>query len=158
MAESETRQLGNFYFALPRLICRARGGSAARAERNWVEAYIAGLAMYFIAYAAIVTALNARAIVTLVLLVFATWLCWLVVLYANALLVVGARRIGLFGGLSNARAQNILIGAEISLCALVLLRRNDWLRAIGCVWLTLVALNIAAFVILALLPRRDCSR
>ncbi len=144
-----------YYFALPRLIAWAAGGSARRTERNWTEAYFTGVVMVAITYLALVVMVGARSVVGIVLLVFATWILWLLLLYANSLLVTTGRALGLFRNLSNSRAQSILVGSETALCALVLLQGNDWLSVVGWLWLGLVAVNAAAAAALALLPARS---
>ncbi|HEY2614943.1 MAG TPA: hypothetical protein VGI42_04485 [Chthoniobacterales bacterium] len=145
-----------FYFSLPRLIVKIYGGNPARIENNGTEAWLVGLAVYFISYfffaAAIVPAGPATwsTAVRLILLVFLIWLFWLVVLYLNALIIKSLRFFGFFRTIPVRRAQSILLGISTTAMACELLGRGSVLRALGIVWLAAVALNLAAALLLNL--------
>lgn len=142
MARSDAR----YYFALPRLCVLLSGCDAMRTEQNWIEAYFVGIAVFVVSYAMLLSEFRAGAVLA-VLLLFVTWLAWLAVFYLNALVVNAVRNAGMFSRFTNARAQNILIGAETTACALALTRHAHW-ATLGWAWLLIVAGNSAAAVIL----------
>ena len=141
------------YFALLRVWTWLRGGSAERSESNWLEAYCVGLAIYLLTYLTLVAQLSANAVATIALL-FVTWLGWLLLFYLNSLVVRALRSMGALRGLSNSRAQNILIGAETIACAISLTLRPGW-EAVGYFWLIVSAANLAGALILRLLSPHD---
>jgi hypothetical protein len=145
-----------YYFALPRLISRLRGGSSMRTENNWREANLAGGAVFLVSYAAVGRLLLRDATVTEELLLglpigIATWLFWLVALYVNSLEIRLLRACGLMRQLSDARAQSILIGLTTTVfaCWLAAARSAAFLLALA--WLCAATLNLTAAAILRLL-------
>src|SRR5690349_16918340 len=81
-----------FYFALPRLLAKLRGGDSARAEQNSVEAWSANLAIYLISYLYFAGFIPAFAgwwlrPLIFVALAFLVWLFWLLVLFVNSLIL-----------------------------------------------------------------------
>ncbi len=135
-----------YYFALPRLWAFLSGGDARRSEQNAIEAYFGGIAVFVISYAMLLSQFCTGAAVALLLL-FVTWIAWLPTFYLNALVVHTLRCAGLFAGVTNARAQNVLIGAETTVCAVALTRHVQW-ATLGWTWLLIVAANSAAAVTL----------
>lgn len=89
-----------------------------------------------------------RQLLLLVPLAILVWLSWVVLLYANSLVIRLLRVLGVIGALPQSRAQTILIGIAATACAVQLARTELWSRLIGEVWLTLVALNLLAAVAL----------
>jgi hypothetical protein len=158
MRSAEPVEPGRFYFALPRVIQLMRGRSVIRAESNWIEAYFTGVAIYVLTYLLLVelTApqLSSASILWLLLLALGPWVLWLVVLYFNSVVTRALRRIGRFRTRSNSRAQNIIIGIETTIFAFVIISSATWLRVLGWIWLAIVALNLTAAVVLAVLRPR----
>ena len=50
MPDPELHAPAGFYFALPRLVMKLRGGNARRSERSWLEANLVGFAVFGISY------------------------------------------------------------------------------------------------------------
>jgi hypothetical protein len=143
-----------FYFALPRLLAKWRGGDARRAEQNSLEAWVANLAIYlvsFLYFAEFIPAFDnwwAR-VPILIALAFLVWLSWLLVLYLNSLILQLLHRCGLFRALPTRRGQAILIATATTTMAAALLGRGQLVSEIGAIWLTATAMNLAAAAILA---------
>lgn len=156
MENVEADGAGQFYFAFPRLIAWLGGAGATRTEGNCIEAYVAGVAVFSIPLLLLARVSGAQSPLALALLLFATWIVWLLVLYANSLVVRALRPIGLFRGLSPARAQNIVIGIETTIVALVLIDRGGWSGVVGWVAAILIGMDVCAAVLLALL--RETAR
>ena len=143
-----------FYFALPRLLATLRGGDPRRGEQNSTEAWVVGVASYLVSYlffAALIPATFALWLkaVLLVMLAFAVWLFWLLALYLNALILKVAHSCGLLQTLPPRRGQSALIGTTTTAMALALLPRGGVTGEIGSLWLTAVALNLIAALVLA---------
>lgn len=144
------------YFALLRLVEKWRGRSAVRSEGNWLEAYLAGICIYLISY---IFAANLwlphlrwwQAVIALFVLVFVMCVFWLAVLHVNSLLVKLSWTCGLCPDLPANRIQSVLIGIVTTALAAQLLADGSWLWWIGALWITAVALNLAAAFLLALL-------
>lgn len=140
-----------FYFALPRLLAKLRGGDATRAEQNSVEALSAHLAIYLISYLYFAGFIPAFAVWPVRLLIFLAlaffvWLFWLIVLYLNSLVLKVIR----FRSLPTRRGQSVLIATVTTAMAVVLLQRGPVSAEIGAIWLTATAMNLAAAAVLAL--------
>ena len=156
MNQSEAAiSLPRFYFALPRLMARWRGGDSARAEQNEAEAWIAGLAVYAVSYLFFfqLTPVGLRwwlAIPLWIVLAFVVLLFWLLVLYLDSLVIRFGRVIGLFRTIPDRRAQSILIGTTTTAMAVALLAHGAWISEIAVIWLISVAMNLAAAALLAL--------
>jgi len=144
-----------FYFALPRLLARWRGGDPTRAERNGSEAWIGGIATYGISYLFFLQFLpNGLSPwlngLIMVALAFVVLLVWLVLLYVNSLLIKGARLGGIFGSIPDRRAQSILIGTTVTAMAWTLVQRGGSMSEIGAIWIVAVTMNLIAAALLAL--------
>ena len=144
-----------FYFALPRLMARWRGGDSSRAEQNPAEAWIAGLAVYAVSYLFFFQLTPAglrwwQAVPLWIVLAFLVWLFWLLVLYLDSLVIRFGRLIGLFRTIPDRRAQSILIGTTTTGMACALIGHGSWISEIGVIWIISVVMNMAAAALLAL--------
>jgi len=143
-----------FYFALPRLLAKFRGGDATRVEKNGSEAWAASLSVYAISYLYfadfIPVALSwwMRALL-FGALTFLIWLFWLLVLYLNSLILKLVRSLGLFRSLPMRRGQSVLVAAATTVMAIALALRNSLVSEVGAIWLIATALNLMAALILA---------
>jgi hypothetical protein len=143
-----------FYFALPRLLAKMRGGDPIRAEQNSVEAWGANLAIYlisFLYFAGFIPFFDswwARALI-FVALAFVLWLFWLVVLYVNSLILKFLSSFGLLRSLPIRRGQCVLIATTATAMAVALLQRGALGAEIGAIWLVAIAMNLVAATILA---------
>jgi hypothetical protein len=145
----------HFYFSLLRLLAGLRGGDPRRAENNWGEACLTGIAIYLISYLFFARFVPDELKVwqqtfLFVVLVFFVCLFWLVVLYLNSLILGLLRLCGLLPAIPVRRAQSVLLGISASAMALSLLEGGSWPAEIGAIWLIAVAMNLAAAAILAL--------
>ena len=153
--EMSSKKSLQFYFALPRLIAKVRGGDAQRAESNWLEAYVVSLAIYFVQYilfaAKLVPLINQCWLIAvlLVVLLFVVWLFWVLVLSINSLVIKLLHRGGMFRAIPIRRAQSILFGILTTAMAIALLTSGSSMRMIGFGWLAAVMLNLAAAVVLS---------
>jgi hypothetical protein len=150
-----TGEFPRFYFALPRLLAKFRGGSSKRAENNGGEAWIASIASYLVSYLFfaqfIPTTLGLwSGILSLLLLGFLVWLFSLLALYLNSLVIRLLRACGLFRSIPIRRAQSILVAGTATAMSFQLLGAGGWSAEIAAIWLVAVALNLAAAAILAL--------
>jgi hypothetical protein len=150
-----TGEFPRFYFALPRLLARFRGGSSERAETNGGEAWIASIVTYLVSYlffAQFIPATPGLAltILSFVLLVFLVWLFWLLALYLNSLVIKLLQACGLFRSIPIRRAQSILVAGTASAMSLQLVQVGGWPSEIAAIWIVAVAMNLAAAAILAL--------
>jgi hypothetical protein len=150
-----TGEFPRFYFALPRLLARFRGGSSERAENNGGEAWIGSIATYLVSYlffAQFVPATLglASTILSFVLLAFLVWLFWLLALYLNSLVIKLLQACGLFHNIPVRRAQSILVAGTASAMSLQLVQGGGWSAEIAAIWIVAVAMNLAAAAILAL--------
>jgi hypothetical protein len=155
MKPAPPNELSGRYFALPRLIEKLRGGSGARSEGNWVEAYFTGIAVYLISYLFAANLLLPKlrwwqTAIVLPALLFALWIAWLIILYLNSLIAKACTILGLCPDLPRNRIQSVLIGILTTMFAAQLLTAGAWLRWIGALWIMAVALNLAAALLLAL--------
>lgn len=144
-----------FYFALPRLCASLRGGGTGRSENHWLEANVAGGAVYLISclFAARLIfpeAASWQLISLLVPLAFGMLFVWMIMLYLNSLLVKLLRACGFFETLPNARAQSVLIGLLTTAFAFGLILNGSWMRLIGVAWVAGLGLNLAAAIVLGL--------
>jgi hypothetical protein len=143
-----------FYFALPRLLSKMRGGNASRAETNAAEAWIGGVGIYAVSYLYFAGCLSEighwglRGLL-LIVLAFLVWLFWLVVLYLNSLILKLLRSVGLFRTLPMRRGQSVLINVTAAAMAMVLVQRDSFVSEISAIWLTATAMNLAAAAILS---------
>ena len=145
-----------YYFALPRLMARLRGTPAVRSEQNWLEAMVAGALVHVIIFLfAAHLLLSGRAAwqqllllvpVALLVLVF-----WSVLMYANALVITLARTAGFLRDRADRHLQSVLIGIATTFAAWQLISAGSWMRLLGLTWIAVVALNLAAAAVLALM-------
>jgi hypothetical protein len=150
-----TGEFPRFYFALPRLLARFRGGSSERAETNGGEAWIASIVTYLVNYLFfaqfIPTPLGAGPrMLSFALLVFLVWLFWLLALHVNSLVIKLLQACGLFRTIPVRRAQSILVTGTASAMAFQILQGGGWSAEIAAIWIVAVAMNLAAAAILAL--------
>jgi hypothetical protein len=153
--------LPHFYFALPRLMAKLWGGSAARTQNNWTEANIAGAASFLVSYAAALHLLTAtvttrwKQIVLVLLALLVTWLFWLMALYINSLVIKLLRACGIIRGLPDDRAQSVLIGIITTAFACWVIAANSSLRVIAVVWIAGVSLNLIAAAVLVFIAENN---
>lgn len=144
----------HYFFSLPRLVATLRGHTVERSERNWLEANVAGTAIHVVVFVFVARLLLAglspwhQALLILPIAVL-VWILWLILFYVNSLLIKRLRVIGLFRRRSDARAQSFLICLFTTLCAVILVIPGSWMRAIGILWIALVAANLLAAGLLA---------
>jgi len=155
MQEPAPNESSGSYFALLRFLRKLRGLSVARSEDNWIEAYVAGSAVFFISYVFVASMLWPQLlwwqnVILLPLLVAGVWIAWLIILYLHSLVVKLCWSVGLCTDLSRARVQSVLMGIVTTAFAAQLVARGSWLRWIGVMWIAAVALNLAAALFLAL--------
>ena len=146
-------QLPRFYFALPRLFAKFRGGDTSRAEKNGSEAWAASLAVYAISYlyfAGFVPDNLSRWMRALILiaLAFLVWLFWLLMLYLNSLILKLVHGLGLFRSLPMRRGQSVLVASLATVMAVALVLRDSLVSEVGAIWLIATALNLVAALIL----------
>ena len=152
----------HFYFALPRLVARARGVNDSPVETNWLEAKVAGGLVHGIAYlfAALVflrdLSAARQALLFLPLAVF-VWVAWLLVLYINSLVLRLLRAGGMLRQMPDDRAQGLFIGVMTTIFALALLRAGACYSFAGGLWLAALSANFLAAAVLALLPRNGTT-
>ena len=151
-----------FYFSLPRLFERWRGGCDARTEMNWTEANAVGATVHaifyvFAAHLFLGGLARWQQMILLLPLVSLVWIGWLVLLYLNTLILRLLRLGGLLRDLPDNRAQSFLVGVVATAFAIELIRAGSWLRFFGALWLAAVCLNLAAAAVLALLPRNESA-
>jgi hypothetical protein len=151
-----------FYFCLPRLLARWRGGNAARTEMNWLEANIVGGAVHLIVYLFFARLFIGdlefwQQLLLLAPLVVLVWVWWLLFLYVNSLILKFLRSVGLMRQLADNRAQSILICVTTTVFAIALVASDSWLRAIGVAWIAAVFLNQAAALLLGVSDRDESN-
>jgi hypothetical protein len=143
-----------FYFALPRLLSKMRGGSDSRAETNASEAWLVGAGIYGVSYLYFTGYLSPVSSwwlfgLLLVALAFGVWLFWLLMFYLNSLILKLLHRLGLFRTIPMRRGQSVLLVTVATTMAAALLQRGPFVSEIGAIWLTATAMNLVAAVILA---------
>jgi hypothetical protein len=147
-------QSPRFYFALPRLFAKLRGGDKARAEKNGSEAWAASLAVYAISYLYFAGFVPdnlswwMRPLI-FVALAFLVWLFWLLILYLNSLILKLVHGCGLFRSLPMRRGQSVLVASVATMMAVALALRGSFVSEIGAIWLIATVLNLVAALILA---------
>ena len=146
-----------FYFALPRLLNRMRGGTDEVSESNAAEAYLGSIGIFIITFVFGLQLLAERfsgwsLIVSAAVLVFAVWIFWLAIFYINSIFINGLRACGLFRVTPNRRAQDFFIGIVVAATSYRLSILHGWPGCIG--WLCLCALvaNFIAAILLKLIP------
>ena len=149
------QQSPQFYFALPRLLAKMRGGDATRAEKNAAEAWFGSLAVYGISYLYFAAFVPDAWIwwwrgLFFIALAFLVMLFWLLVLYLNSLVLKFLQSIGLFRSLPMRRGQSVLLAAAATVMAVALAQRDSIVSELGAIWLIAVTMNLVAAMILAL--------
>jgi hypothetical protein len=146
-----------FYFALPRLLNRMRGGTDEVSESNAAEAYLGSIGIFIITFVFGLQLLAERfsgwsLIVSAAVLVFAVWIFWLAIFYINSIFIKGLRACSLFRVTPNRRAQDFFIGIVVAATSYRLSILHGWPGWIG--WLCLCALvaNFIAAILLKLIP------
>lgn len=144
-----------FYFALPRLLAKWRGQSAARTEKNWLETNIAGTLSHLVVYVFAFQLLLAESapwnqLLLCIPLALLVWIFWLLVFYFNSWLIELLRTCGLMRRLSDSRAQSVIIGLMTTAFAVYLLFAGPCAAMLGIIWLAAVSLNLVAAAVLAL--------
>ena len=142
-----------FYFSLPRFVARIRGRDACRSENNGTEAWLAGLAFFFISYFFFSQFISwnpnhwqsAPFVIVPAVLV---WLFWILALHINSLIIKVLRGCGCFRTIPIRRAQSILLGIVTTAMACEFLTRGPVLRMLGVFWIVTTALNMAAAFVL----------
>lgn len=148
-----------FYFALPRLLNRMRGGTDEISESNAAEAYLGSIGIFAVSFLFALQLFVDRlsgwsSIVFGVGLVFAVWIFWLFVFYINSLMIKVLRACGLFRGTPNRRAQDIFIGIVVAAMAYRLSILPGWMSWIGLLCLYALGANLIAAAVLRLAPRQ----
>jgi hypothetical protein len=143
-----------FYFALPRFLALLRGGNPRRVEKNGTEAWVVSIAIYLLTYlffAGFVPPALPRWIGGLALagIAFLVFVFWIVALHLNSLILKAARTCGLFRALPVRRGQAVLIVTATTVMAFALLQRGAVAGEIAAIWITGVAMNLVAALILA---------
>ena len=146
-----------FYFALPRLLNRIRGGTDKVSESNAAESYLGSIGIFIITFVFALQLFAERfsgwsVIAFDLVLVFAVWIFWLIVFYINSLIVKLLRACGLFRGTPNRRAQDIFIAIVLAAMAYRLSILQGWLGWLGLLWLCALGANFLASILLKLIP------
>jgi hypothetical protein len=155
MKAGNENAFGDFYFALPRLLNRMRGGSDKISESNVVEAYFGGIVAFMVSFLFAWQLFACRclvwqAIAVGILLLFAVSIFWLVVFYFNSLLIKILRTCGIFCNMANRNVQDIFIQVVVVAFAYELSISVSWTRWIGIFCLLLIGVNLVAALFLAL--------
>ena len=157
------RPTPRFYFALPRLLAKLRGGDAGRAEQNGPEAWFGNAVIYAVSYlyfAGFIPQLLPwweRGLI-LIALAFLIWLFWLLVLYLNSLILKLLNSLGFIRSLPRRRGQGVLIATATTTMAIALLQRGSFAGEIGTIWLVATAMNLLAALTLALTHGEPASQ
>ena len=129
-------------------------------ESNAIEANMIGIATFAIGYLFLVRLLLvggewwSRWLIG-VLLVLATFFFLAVAIYLVSLLRRMLRRLGFMRGLSDSRAQALLVAAFTTLLAFYLIQADSWISVAGAIWVGGVVLNLLAAAVLAGSPADD---
>ena len=155
----KTANGSDFYFALPRLLNRMRGGSDKISESNAVEAYFGSIVAFMVSFLFVWQLFAGRCtgwqvITAVILLVFAVSIFWLLVFYLNSLVIKILRIGGIFRKMANRHAQDILIEVLVAVFAYELAISASWTRWIGIFCLLLLGTNLAAALLLVLYRSR----
>jgi hypothetical protein len=154
MQKRDAGAMPRFYFALPRLIQKLRGGSAERTDSDWLEANAVGAIIHVIVYVFFARLLlsslpmwqKLALLLPLALLVLLFWMLWFAIL---SVVINAAQRAGLLRAIPPSRVQGVLIGIITTAFACRFIFDSPWLRLVGWFWITAVSLNLLAACILA---------
>lgn len=146
-----------FYFALPRLLNRMRGGTDEVSESNAAEAYLGSIGTFIITFLFGLQLFAERfsgwsLIVSAALLVFAVWIFWLAIFYINSIFIKGLRACGLFRGTPNRRVQDIFVGIVVAAMSYRLSILHAWPGWAGWLCLCVLGANFLAAILLKLIP------
>ena len=149
MNQPEVNPQPRYYFALPRLLASQFGGNSERTESNWWEANLVGGLAHLIWYVFACEILLVRLrlwekLILLVPLAFLVWVCWLIALYLDSVLIRCLRLFGFLRELTNARAQSVLLGLITTAFACQLVASGSRLGVLGLIWVAAVSLNLLA--------------
>jgi hypothetical protein len=152
------RNTTSFYFSLPRLVGKILGRGSNSSEGSSLEAYAGSLVIFVITYLFFVDLATGqltgwKTVPLGIVLGFAVWIFWVGVLYLNSFLIQGLHLAGFFRRMQSLHLQDVLIGVLITLFSVELSIRNSWLRWGGILWLIFLLSNLAAALVLRLLPR-----
>ena len=144
-----------FYFSLPRLIMKLRGGNPRRSERSWAEANIVGTMVHAIVFVFAWRLLLAdmpawKQMLLLLPVIVLVLLSWSTFFYLSTQLLWLVRLAGLFRGLPNFRIHSVIIGIIVTAFAWQLVLAGSWMRVLGLVWIGAVLLNHIAAALLIL--------
>jgi hypothetical protein len=143
----KTANGSDFYFALPRLLNRMRGGSGKISESNAAEAYFGSIVFFLVSFLFTWQLFAGRctgwqAIAVGILLLFAVSIFWLLVFYINSLVIKILRTGGIFRKMANRHVQDILIEVVVAVFAYELAISDfSWTRWIGIFCLLLLGAN-----------------
>jgi hypothetical protein len=131
-----------------------RGGNSRRTETNVVEANIVGGVTFVLSYLFLAQVLSIDhsgwgKMAILGLLVFGTFVFWLVALYLLAVLIRMLRAIDLLSTVPDSRAQVLFVAVLTTIFAISLLQARSWASALGAIWVAAVVLNYGAAAVLA---------
>jgi hypothetical protein len=143
-----------FYFALPRLLALLRGGNPRRVEKNGTEMWVVSIAMYLISFlffaGLISVGLPAWLIgVSLAGMAVFVFVFWVIALHLNLLVLKLVWACGFFRALPVRRGQAVLVVVATTAMAFLLLQRGTFGSEIAAIWITGVAMNLVAALILA---------
>jgi hypothetical protein len=146
---------GDFYFALPRLLNRMRGGSDKISESNAAEAYFGSIVVFLVSFLFAWQLFVGRctgwqAIAVGILLLFAVSIFWLFVVYFNSLLIKILRTGGIIRKMANRYAQDVFIQVVVAALAYELSISVSWTRWLGIFCLLLLGANVVAALLLFL--------
>ena len=159
MKTENENAFGDFYFALPRLLHRMRGGTDKISESNAVESYFGSIVAFMVSFLFAWQLFACRcpgwqAIGVGIFLLFAVSISWLFVFYFNSLLIKILRTCGIFRKMANRHAQDIFIQVVVAAFAYELSISVSWTRWIGIFCLLLLGTNLAAALLLVLYRSR----
>jgi hypothetical protein len=159
MTNTKSKIPAGFYFSLLRLLSKVTGHGSHFSEGGVFETCLGTFVVLLIPYLFLVDlAMNHlagwMACVAVVMLPFAIWIFWLVVLYLNSVMIQVLHGLGFFRKVIERRLQDIFVGIIITFFASELSILNSWIRWIGIFWLMILAMNLAAALSLALTSKR----
>jgi hypothetical protein len=140
-----------YFFALPRLCIRLRGGNARRAEWSGGEVYSFGVLVFAMGCVCMGRALSPFVRQTIwawpffIVLPLLVWIACQLLYSLNWLLANLLRRLGLYSARTNNPLQHFVIMTLMTLLAVWLMRDSHLLlRSLGIFWCALVGLNLFA--------------
>ena len=152
MTNADLQSLSGCYFSLPRLLMKWAGMNSRKTESNPVEAHVVGLGTFGISFLFLAHVLPDdqwwMQLTVSALILFATFLFWIVALYLTSLAGKLLRGGGWLAGVSESRAQVISVVALTTFFALCLITTESWIRFVGATWIIAVSLNLIAAVLL----------